>query len=146
MRIAEVVERYGVSADTLRYYERVGLLRHVSRTASGIRDYSEDDCARLAFVKCLRGANVSIEALAEYMRLLDQGDDTLETRKVILVEEREKAAARLDQMQAALERLDYKIAHYDELIAKAGLEGHRTASSRNTEGAASATQERNTHE
>ena len=127
MRIAEVVERYGISADTLRYYERAGLLRHVSRTPSGIRDYSEEDCARLAFVKCLRGANVSIEALAEYMRLFDQEEDTLEARKAILVEERAKAAGRLAQMQAALERLDYKIAHYDELIAKAGLEGPRTA-------------------
>ena len=118
MRIAEVVEKYGVSADTLRYYERVGLLRHVSRTASGIRDYSEDDCARLAFVKCLRGANVSIEALAEYMRLLDQGDSTLAARKAILEDERKKARARLAQMQAALDRLDYKIARCDELIAK----------------------------
>ena len=119
MRIAEVVEKYGISADTLRYYERVGLLRHVHRTKSGIRDYDEDDCARVSFVKCMRGANVSIDALVEYMHLLDQGDSTLEARKAILVEQREHAREQLAGIQAGLDRLDYKIAHYDELIHEA---------------------------
>ena len=119
MRIAEVVEKYGISADTLRYYERVGLLRHVHRTKSGIRDYDDDDCARVSFVKCMRGANVSIDALVEYMRLLDQGDSTLEARKAILVEQREHAREQLAGIQAGLDRLDYKIAHYDELIHEA---------------------------
>ena len=73
MRIAEVVEEYGLSADTLRYYERIGLLRPVRRNASGVRDYGEEDCARISFVKCMRGANVSIEALIEHMQLFDEG-------------------------------------------------------------------------
>ena len=119
MRIAEVVEKYGISADTLRYYERVGLLRHVRRNASGTRDYSEADCERIGFVKCMRGANVSIDALVEYMRLLDEGDATLEARKAILVEQRERARQQLHDIQAGLDRLDYKIAHYDELIHEA---------------------------
>ncbi len=120
MRIAEVVEKYGVSADTLRYYERIGLLPHVHRNASGIRDYGEEDCARISFVKCMRGANVSIEALIEYMQLFDRGDETLEARKEILIEQREEARKRLERIQAGLDRLDYKIAHYDELLAKGG--------------------------
>ena len=69
MKIAEVSKEYGLSADTLRYYERIGLLPNVTRTASGIRDYSEQDCARVQFVKCMRAASVSIEALIEYMAL-----------------------------------------------------------------------------
>ena len=81
MRIAEVAEKYDISADTLRYYERIGLLRPVRRNTGGVRDYSEDDCMRIGFVKCMRGANVSIEALIEYMQLLDEGDATLEARK-----------------------------------------------------------------
>ena len=81
MKIAEVSKEYGLSADTLRYYERIGLLPNVTRTASGIRDYSEQDCARVQFVKCMRAASVSIEALIEYMALYDQGDSTLEARK-----------------------------------------------------------------
>lgn len=119
MRIAEVAEKYEISADTLRYYERAGLLPHVHRTEAGVRDYDEADCARIEFVKCMRGANVSVEALAKYMRLMDRGDETLEARKAILVEQRAAARARLAELQAGLERLDYKIAHYDDLIAEA---------------------------
>ncbi len=118
MRIAEVVEEYGLSADTLRYYERIGLLRPVRRNASGVRDYGEEDCARISFVKCMRGANVSIEALIEYMQLFDEGDSTLEARRQILIEQRDAARERLQRIQAGLDRLDYKIAHYDELIAE----------------------------
>lgn len=117
MRIAEVAEQYGLSADTLRYYERIGLLRPVRRNASGVRDYSEEDCARISFVKCMRGANVSIEALIEYMQLFEQGESTLEARRQILIEQRDEARKRLDRIQEGLDRLDYKIAHYDELLA-----------------------------
>ena len=118
MRIAEVVEEYGLSADTLRYYERIGLLRPVRRNASGVRDYGEEDCARISFVKCMRGANVSIEALIEHMQLFDEGDSTLEARQQILIEQRDAARERLGLIQEGLDRLDYKIAHYDELIAQ----------------------------
>lgn len=120
MRIAEVAEEYGISADTLRYYERIGLLPRVRRNASGIRDYDEDDCMRVSFIKCMRGANVSIEALIEYMQLFEQGDATLEARKQILIEQRDAARERLERIQAGLDRLDYKIAHYDELLATCG--------------------------
>lgn len=119
MRIAEVVERFGISADTLRYYERVGLLRPVRRSASGVRDYSEEDCERIAFVRCMRGANVSVDALVKYMHLLERGDETLEERRQILVDQRKHAREQLAQMQAGLDRLDYKISHYDDLIARA---------------------------
>lgn len=119
MRIAEVAKEYDISADTLRYYERIGLLRPVRRNASGVRDYSEEDCARISFVKCMRGANVSVEALIEYMQLFDEGDSTLEARREILIEQRAAAQERLNHIQAGLDRLDYKIAHYDELLADA---------------------------
>lgn len=116
MRIAEVSKRLGISADTLRYYERIGLLRPVCRNESGVRDYGEQDLARIRFVKCMRGANVSIEALIEYMELFEGGDATLEARKAILEEERDKVRERMTEMQAGLDRLDYKIAHYEDLI------------------------------
>lgn len=127
MRIAEVVKKYGVSADTLRYYERIGLLPHVTRTASGIRDYSEVDCSRISFIKCMRQANVSIEALTTYMQLLDQGDDTIAERKALLEEQRSLVRQRISEMQAGLERLDYKIEHYEDLIVQAeqDMRGHQ---------------------
>ena len=81
--------------------------------------YGEQDLARIRFVKCMRGANVSIEALLEYMELFEGGDATLGARKAILEEEREKVRERMAEMQAGLDRLDYKIAHYEDLIVKA---------------------------
>ncbi|MDM8246890.1 MerR family transcriptional regulator [Collinsella tanakaei] len=116
MRIAEVAQQFDISADTLRYYERIGLLRPVARNASGIREYGESDLARIEFIKCLRGAGVSIEALTAYMRLLDEGDGTLAERKAILEQQRGLIQQRIDEMQAGLARLDYKIAHYEDLI------------------------------
>lgn len=120
MRIAEVAQQFDISADTLRYYERIGLLRPVARNASGIREYGESDLARIEFIKCLRGAGVSIEALTAYMRLLDEGDGTLAERKAILEQQRGLIQQRIDEMQAGLARLDYKIAHYEDLIVATG--------------------------
>ena len=119
MRIAEVSKQYDISADTLRYYERIGLLPRVHRNASGVRDYDETDLARVKFIKCMRGANVSIEALIEYMQLFAEGDATLAARKAILEEQRDLVCERIAEMQAGLDRLDYKIAHYEDLIVEA---------------------------
>lgn len=118
MKIAEVSKEYGLSADTLRYYERIGLLPNVTRTPSGIRDYSEQDCARVQFVKCMRAANVSIEALIEYMALFEQGGSTIEARKAILEEQRDLVRERIAEMQAGLDRLNYKIDNYETMLAK----------------------------
>ena len=116
MRIAEVAETYQITPDTLRYYERIGLLPRIRRNASGARDYSEADCGRIEFIKCMRGANVSIEALQAYMRLLDQGEDTVAERKAILEEQRHLAEARIAEMQAGLDRLNYKIENYGKML------------------------------
>ena len=100
MKIAEVSKRYGMSADTLRYYERIGLLRHVPRNESGIREYDEASCNTVEFVKCMRGAGVSIETLVEYMALYDQGDHTAAARKALLEEQRATLQARIADLQA----------------------------------------------
>ena len=116
MRIAEVSERYGISADALRYSERAGLLRHVPRDASGIRNYDETACKTVEFVKCMRGAGVSIEALVRYMDLFDKGDSTISARKALLIEQRDAIREKIAGLQAGLDRLDYKIAHYEDVI------------------------------
>jgi len=116
MKIAEVSKEYGLSADTLRYYERIGLLPNVTRPASGIRDYSEQDCARVQFAKCMRAASVSIEALIEYMQLFEQGEQTATARKTLLEEQRELVEKRIADMQAGLDRLNFKIDNYDKTI------------------------------
>lgn len=119
MRIAEVSKTYDISPDTLRYYERIGLLNRIPRTASGVREYGEQDCARIQFVKCMRSAGVSIEALTEYMRLLDEGDSTIRARIELLEHQRDLVQARVDEMQAGLDRLNSKITNYEKGLRQA---------------------------
>lgn len=118
MTIAEVSKQYGLSADTLRYYERIGLIPAVPRTKSGIRDYDEESCRWVEFIKCMRSAGLSIESLVEYVALFQQGESTHEARKHILVEEREKLEARIEEMLETKKRLDYKISNYESKISK----------------------------
>jgi len=116
MKIAEVSERYGLSVDTLRYYERIGLIPHINRGGNGIRDYGELDLRRVDFIKCMRGAGLSLEVLIEYMDLVQQGDGTIETRKDILREQRDLVAARIQEMQKTLDLLNHKIQVYETAI------------------------------
>jgi len=117
MTIAEVSRKYHMTADTLRYYERIGLIPPVPRTGGGIRDYDEESCRWIELMKCMRAAGVQIEALIEYAALTQQGDNTLEDRRALLVRQREQLTARMADMQASLDRLDYKIDLYTQRIA-----------------------------
>ena len=116
MTIKEVAERYHLTQDTLRYYERVGLIPAVQRTSGGIRDYQEGDCRWIEFIKCMRSAGLPVEMLIEYVKLFKQGDETIEARKTLLMEQRELLAAHIAEMQATLSRLDLKIERYDNII------------------------------
>jgi MerR family transcriptional regulator, aldehyde-responsive regulator len=116
MKIAEVSERYGISTDTLRYYERVGLIPHVNRNGNGIRDYNDLDIRRVEFIKCMRGAGLPIEVLIEYVALVQQGDRTIEARKDILKEQRDLLAERIQEMQNTLDLLNHKIQVYENAI------------------------------
>jgi DNA-binding transcriptional MerR regulator len=118
MKIAEVSERYNISPDTLRYYERIGLIPPVNRNGSGIREYSETDTQRVEFIKCMRGAGLPIETLIEYIGLLQQGDKTIEARKELLKEQRELLLGRMKELQSTLDMLDYKISLYEDTVLK----------------------------
>lgn len=112
MKIAEVSRLYDISADTLRYYERIGLPPPVTRDSSGNRDYSEADCNWVTFIKCMRHAGLSIEALIEYVEMFQQGDSTLEARKELLLEQRTRLMQRVEELQDTLSYLDKKIENY----------------------------------
>jgi DNA-binding transcriptional MerR regulator len=114
----EVSEQYGISSDTLRYYERIGLIPPVNRNTSGIRDYNELDLRRVEFIKCMRSAGLPIEVLIEYVGLVQQGDKTIETRKEILVEQRDLLVARMNEMQKTLDILNHKIEVYENAVLK----------------------------
>ncbi len=116
MTIAEASRRFDLTADTLRYYERIGLIPHVNRNKSGIRDYTEEDLGWIEFIKCMRSAGISIEALIEYVAMFKQGASTVKARKALLVEQRRQLAERIENMQATLERLDMKIDGYEERV------------------------------
>ena len=116
MKIAEVSEQYSISLDTLRYYERIGLIPPVTRNESGIRDYNELDIRRVEFVKCMRSAGLPIEVLIDYMELVQQGDTTIEARKDILYEQRELLLSRMEEMQKTLDILNHKIQVYESKI------------------------------
>ena len=116
MTIKEVSEKYDIPQDTLRYYERVGLIPRVNRNKSGIRDYTEEDCNWVEFIKCMRGAGLPIEALIEYVGLFQQGNETTEARKELLIEQRKQLLARMAGMKTTLARLDYKIASYEQAV------------------------------
>ncbi len=118
MKIMEVSEQSGLSSDTLRYYERIGLIPPVHRNESGIRDYNELDIRRVEFIKCMRSAGLPIEVLIEYFGLVQQGDKTIETRKEILIEQRELLVTRMKEMQKTLDILDRKIEVYENAVLK----------------------------
>ena len=119
MTIAEVSKKYDLSADTLRYYERIGLIPPVTRTAGGIPDYTEEDCLWVEFAKCMRGAGLSVEAFIEYVALFQKGEDTTSERKQILLEQRDLLKERIQSMQATLDRLNRKIEHYEQAVLPA---------------------------
>jgi DNA-binding transcriptional MerR regulator len=118
MRIGEVSENHDISSDTLRYYERIGLIPAVNRNGSGIRDYGELDLKRVSFIKCMRSAGLPIEVLIQYFELVQQGDKTIEARKEILIEQRVRLLGRMKEMQETLDLLNYKIRVYENAVLK----------------------------
>lgn len=113
MTISEVAIKYDLTSDTLRYYEKIGLIPTVGRTGGGIRDYNAVDIGWVEFIKCMRGAGLPIDVLIEYVKLFQQGDSTAEERKNILIRERDLLMERSRELQRTVERLTYKIDNYD---------------------------------
>lgn len=116
MTIKEVSERFNISQDTLRYYERVGLIPPVTRRSSGNRDYQETDIGWVENAVCMRNAGVPIEALIEYVKLYQIGDSTFAARKELLQEQYELLREQKEQIENTMKRLAYKISRYEEAL------------------------------
>ena len=116
MTIKEVSEKYNISQDTLRYYERVGMIPQVHRTGGGIRDYQEDDLGWVELALCMRGAGLPVEAMIEYVKLCQQGDSTIEARMLLLKEQMETLLKQKAQIESTIKRLDFKISRYEEAV------------------------------
>ncbi len=111
----QVVEETGFSLDTLRYYERIGLLEPVGRNAAGQRRFSEEDVSWLGMIRCLRDTGMPIAEMLRFAQLVRQGEHTIEDRIALLEEHDRKAEeqiADLRQKQGAIQR---KIQYYKDV-------------------------------
>lgn len=120
MTIKQVSERYGISQDTLRYYEKAGLIPEVTRTAGGIRDYQPEDLGWLELALCMRSAGLPVNVIVEYRKLFQQGDSTIPQRLRLLTDQREELLEMKSQIEQTLERLNYKISVYERAV-KTGI-------------------------
>ena len=117
MTIAEVSKKYNITPDTIRYYEKIGLIPHVPRNKSGIRDFDENSCNWIEFIKCMRSAGLSIDVLTQYISLFKQGNKTAKARKELLIEQRNQLIKKQEDINQTIKRLDYKIELYNDIIS-----------------------------
>ena len=113
MTIKEVTEKFNLSKDTLRFYEKKGLIGPVKKTKSGIRNYEEQDLKRIEFIKCMRNAELPIDVLKKYIDLYKSGKETKEERKKLLENQQKILKAKIDKMQKAYKLLTDKIDLYN---------------------------------
>lgn len=121
MNIGEFSNRAGISPHTLRYYERIGLLRHIRRLANGHRDFSEKDLHWIAFVQRLRDTGMPLEQIHRYADLREAGDSTLVERQQLLEDHARKLRDSLAQQQRHLDNLEEKIAFYRSAVKRGTL-------------------------
>ena len=118
LTISDAAQKSGISAHTLRYWERAGLIQPVTRNGSGHRRYAEEDLERIKFLTKLRATGMPIRQVRRYAELLNGGDDTNEERLALLEEHRAAVQARLEETAGHLELIDWKIDLYRERLGK----------------------------
>ena len=114
--IQEVSEKTGLSAHTLRFYEKEGLLPGVERSPSGIRRYSDADLELLGGICCLKNTGMSLREIARFMQLAKEGDGTLRQRYALLEAHRDEVLARMAEMQSYLDKVTRKLSCYGEKL------------------------------
>lgn len=119
LSIAEVVERTGVSHDTLRYYEKEGLLSP-PRDPGGRRRYRDADVARVVFITRMRQSEMPIRVLQRYVALVEEGPSTEPERLRIMEAHRDAVLARRAELDDALAIVDFKIAAYGGSLGSNG--------------------------
>ena len=115
LSIKEVAERTQLPPSTLRYYDKMGLMPMLKKTAYGTRKYSETDISWLDLVCCLRDSGMSLEDIKAFMMLCMRGSSTSEQRRELLEQHREHILKQMDLLHRSLATVDYKLAHYNEI-------------------------------
>jgi DNA-binding transcriptional MerR regulator len=108
----QVVEKTGFSLDTLRYYERIGLLDDIARNSGGQRVFSEDDVAWLRILRCLRGTGMPIQRMVRYAELVRGGDETVAERLELLREHDRDIDEKIAHLRVEQAQIRAKIAYY----------------------------------
>ena len=116
MTIGEVSKKYDISVDTLRYYEKAGIIPFITKNESGLREYSEEACRWVLLAKCMRAAGMPVSTLAKYVELFQMGDKTLFERQQLLIDTKAELEEKKAVLQAAIDRLDMKLGYYEEKI------------------------------
>ncbi len=114
--IQDVSKRTGLSAHTLRYYEKEGLLPHVDRSAGGFRQYSDEDMEALGLICCLKNTGMPLQEIARFVDLTHRGDATLQERVELLRAHRENVISRIAEMQTHLEKVTWKLNYFSEKL------------------------------
>lgn len=121
MTIKEVSEKFGITQDTLRYYEKAGILPRIARKPGGARDYHPEDLDWVEHMVCLRRAGMPVESLVEYLQLCQKGDGTFPERLALLKAQRENLLRQQEKLQDAMNRLDFKISRYQAAVETGNL-------------------------
>lgn len=109
-------QKYNISSDTLRYWERVSAIPPVRRNSKGHRDFDSEDLDWVHYTKCMRDLGISIERIIEYISLFKKGDGTIPSRKEILIEQLRELGEKRDILNKTYDELDKKINNYEELM------------------------------
>jgi DNA-binding transcriptional MerR regulator len=117
--IGEAAERLGLTAPTLRYYDKEGLLPYVDRSASGIRMFKEADFEWLRLIECLKATGMPIRDIRRFIDWNMQGDSTLGLRRDMFHERKRIVEAQIETMKKTLDMIEYKCWYYD-VAAEAG--------------------------
>ena len=116
MTIKEVAEKTGVSTDTLRYYERIGLLPAVPRKPNGIRDYDEFFIHLVSFIQDLKSVGFSLEAILDYIKLAKIGETSNEARKQMIIEVQNILLNKIKVLYTMVEKNSYHLEHYNDVL------------------------------
>ena len=114
--IQDVSKKTGLSAHTLRYYEKEGLITGVERTPGGFRQYTDEDMERLGLICCLKNTGMSIREIARFVQLSREGNRTLRERVELLQAHRDQLLVRLEEMQHYLEKITWKVNFFTEKL------------------------------
>ena len=115
LTVKEASDFTGLTAHTLRYYERVGLIQPVARNAGGHRRYAQTDLEHLKFLHCLRDSGMSIQGMQQYATLASQGPVTMDARLELLESHKREVQSRIHELEDKLAIIDAKIKRFHEL-------------------------------